>query len=341
MAIKNMFFNCHAYDCVRNLCESERPQILQGFGVTKHLSASVFKAAKDSGVQTIMRLSDYALLCPNSTALDGNGNVCLDFECFSKGGLRCIRTKCVKSSLLASFVGLCDTKGNKFLNLYKKYVDHWIAPSKFIRDIFIQRYNIPEDKITHLPIFYDSSHCDVISENDGYILYAGRIDKEKGIKTLLSAVETNTNNKVKIAGDGPLSDEIASIVKEKKLNVELLGFQDFNSLKNLIKKSMFLVVPSEWYENSPNIALEAFAYGKPVIGSRIGGIPELVRDNETGLTFESGNVDDLREKISYMINNPEKVIEMGKNARKFVEQELNAEKHYEKLMEIYQSVIML
>jgi len=110
---------------------------------------------------------------------------------------------------------------------------------------------------------------------------------------------------------------------------------DGEKLKNEICQSKFLVIPSEWYENYPRSVIEAFACGKPVIGSRIGGIPELVKNKETGLTFEPGKVDDLRAKINYMIDNPEKVIEMGKNARRFVEQELNAEKHYEDLMDIY------
>ncbi|MFC2161880.1 glycosyltransferase, partial [Acidobacteriota bacterium] len=99
--------------------------------------------------------------------------------------------------------------------------------------------------------------------------------------------------------------------------------------------SKFIVIPSECYENNPRSVIEAFALGKPAIGARIGGIPELVRNHETGLTFESGNVEDLREKISDLLNNPDKIVDMGKNARAFVERELNAEKHYQRLMEIY------
>jgi len=119
-----------------------------------------------------------------------------------------------------------------------------------------------------------------------------------------------------------------------KENIKFLGYKTGEELKKEIRKSMFVVLPSEWYENNPRTVLESFALGKPVIGSRIGGIPELVRDGITGYTFEVGNVEDLKEKIVYLVKNPQKVVEFGKNARKFVEENHNPEKYYEKLMEV-------
>ncbi len=108
---------------------------------------------------------------------------------------------------------------------------------------------------------------------------------------------------------------------------------------DLIRDCKFVVLPSEWYENYPYAVLEAFACGKAVIGSRTGGIPELVIDNETGLTFEMGNSDELSQKISHLLKNPEIALRLGENARSFVKQELNPEKHYEKLMEVYMKLI--
>lgn len=102
---------------------------------------------------------------------------------------------------------------------------------------------------------------------------------------------------------------------------------------------MFVILPSEWYENNPYAVIEAFALGKPVIGSRIGGIPELVKDFETGLTFEPGNEEDLRKNILYLSDNSEKIMTLGANARKFVEQNYDQEYHYQKLMKIYQYAI--
>ena len=102
---------------------------------------------------------------------------------------------------------------------------------------------------------------------------------------------------------------------------------------------MFLVIPSEWYENYPRTVIESFALGKPVLGARIGGIPELVRDWETGLTFESSNICDLKIKIGLMLKNNKKIPEMGGKAREYVEQELNSDIHYSRLIKIYKKAI--
>lgn len=118
-----------------------------------------------------------------------------------------------------------------------------------------------------------------------------------------------------------------------------LGYQTGEDLKREMSNPLFVVIPSEWYENNPRSVIEAFALGKPVVGARIGGIPELVKGGETGLLYESGNVEDLRDKIEALLKDKERIEFMGRNARKFVETELNTDLHYEKLMKIYQSVM--
>ena len=134
-----------------------------------------------------------------------------------------------------------------------------------------------------------------------------------------------------------MKDELVASVKANGIkNVEFLGYKTGDELKNIVKNALFTVIPSEWYENYPLAVIESFALGKPVIGASIGGIPELVRDNETGLTFESGNEADLRAKLAQLLPHLKEIERMGRNARKFVEDELTAEKHYHGLMDIYQ-----
>jgi len=99
-------------------------------------------------------------------------------------------------------------------------------------------------------------------------------------------------------------------------------------------------LPSECYENAPMSVIEAMAYGKPVIGARIGGIPEMVIDGVTGFTFESGNATDLREKLFHVLNLSNKSLEsMGRAARRSAEQYFSAENHYQKLMTLYKKVL--
>ncbi|MCF6153377.1 MAG: glycosyltransferase [Candidatus Kuenenia stuttgartiensis] len=114
-----------------------------------------------------------------------------------------------------------------------------------------------------------------------------------------------------------------------------LGYQKGDELYREIKKSKAVVLPSEWYENNPISVLEAFALGKPVIGARIGGIPELIKEKETGLLFEPGNSIDLREKIELLLSDDALCNKMGNSAKKLVEEEFNPEKHYQSLLKIY------
>ncbi|OOP57052.1 MAG: group 1 glycosyl transferase, partial [Candidatus Brocadia carolinensis] len=158
--------------------------------------------------------------------------------------------------------------------------------------------------------------------------------------TLIDAVKNIANITLKIIGEGPIKEDLELKVRNEKItNVCFLGYKTGRELNEEVRKAMFVLCPSEWYENNPRCIVEGYALGKPVIGARIGGIPELVRDNETGLTFESGNSEDLHLKIQYLLNNRDNIIEMGKNARNHVTQELDAEKHYIKLLDIYQKTI--
>jgi len=172
--------------------------------------------------------------------------------------------------------------------------------------------------------------------NTGSILFAGRLSKEKGVITLLRAVK-GLDTLFRIVGDGPMREKCETFIKEERIsNVKFEGYKTGKELEDAFRNAAFLIFPSEWYENAPMAVLEAFAYGKPVIGSNIGGIPEMVINGETGFLFEPGNHHELREKIKFLLSHPDLVIEMGRRARRKVEQEYNAKLHYERLMEVYE-----
>jgi glycosyltransferase involved in cell wall biosynthesis len=164
--------------------------------------------------------------------------------------------------------------------------------------------------------------------------------RNKGLSTLVDAVKSIDDIELKIIGEGPLKAYLFNrIYDENIVNVRLLGFQNMFQLHNEIRDSMFTVVPSELYENNPLAVIESFALGKPVIGSNIGGIPELVVDNETGNTFEPGNAADLELKIRSLKDNPDLIVKMGISARRYVENQLNADAYYQKLESIYNDIL--
>jgi len=176
---------------------------------------------------------------------------------------------------------------------------------------------------------------------ENYFVYAGRLIKNKGIWTLIKAAKKLPKNlELKIAGTGPEEEKIKDYLKKNKIrNIKLVGFLKQEALKELMKKSMFSVLPSELYEHCPLAILEAYALGKPVIGSNLGSIPELIRDGQTGLLFKPNSSLDLREKINYLASHPEKIKSFGKNAFDLVGQEYNQEDHYLRLINIYESLL--
>ena len=139
-----------------------------------------------------------------------------------------------------------------------------------------------------------------------------------------------------IVGEGPIKSELEEFIKMNRLdNVVLAGFQKGKKLIDLIANAQFVVVPSEWYENSPFVIYEPFCLGTPVLGARIGGIPEFITEGWNGWLFSSGDADELSKKLNLILNAPEELTRMGKNAREFAENNFTAEIHYDKITEIY------
>ena len=172
------------------------------------------------------------------------------------------------------------------------------------------------------------------------IVYFGRLIKIKGLITLFDAVKELKAVKLKIIGDGPLREELMlKAEKENIKNIIFSGYKKGKALQEEIKKAMFVILPSEVYENNPYSILESFALGKPVVGSHIGGIPELCKENLTGLTFTPGNSRELRQKIKILVSNPHRITEMGENARNFIEEMYDPGQYYEKLVGIYKKVL--
>jgi glycosyltransferase involved in cell wall biosynthesis len=174
------------------------------------------------------------------------------------------------------------------------------------------------------------------SADQGYALYFGRLSREKGVETLLEAHKAVCEAiELKVVGTGPLEAGLRDIHPQ----VDFLGYQSGEALEQIIANSAFVVVPSEWYENCSMVVLEAMALGKPIIGSRTGGIPEQVEDGITGFLFEMGNVDELAEKMKLLSQSPYLRCQMGQAARTRLEQEYSLEGHCTNLLKIYEELL--
>lgn len=309
-----------------------KPDVVHLHNFAHQISPSLLHIIKKYHIPTVMTLHDYKLVCPIYTLLSG-GNLCQ--KCQNSKYYWCFIKRCTKNSYPKSLLNTLEMiLHHQILRIYD-LIDIFISPSQFLKQK-IKSMGF-KGEIIHLPNFINLSHFTMSSNSDSNgLCYFGRLSPEKGLFTLLKAMK-NRKTELKIIGDGPLKTLLEQYVKKDNMkNIKFLGYLYGKNLHKEISSSMAVVLPSEWYENNPLSIMEAFALGKPVIGSRIGGIPELVKDHITGLTFESGNIIDLREKMTILKKNPEKSTEMGKNAREYVGKNLNSEHIYKKLMPIYE-----
>lgn len=291
----------------------------------KHTPA-ILPALKKRGIPIVHSLHEYKLACPVYT-MQRHGNNC-DL-CVQGSALNCIRHRCKDGSLLRSMVMTLESKFARILGDVR-LVDRFICVSEFQRKI-MARSGIPADKLVTLHNFVETANYTASYNNDGYLLYFGRIEKLKGLQTLIHAV-ARTGHKLVIAGKGSwmpeLVQEIAGLPK-----VSYVGFQVGDQLKNLVKNASAIVVPSQWYENCPMSVLEAKACGKPVIGARIGGIPELVREHKDGFLFAPGDVDSLIRSLNRF--DAADLSILARAARRDVETRFSATTHLAALMNVY------
>jgi glycosyltransferase involved in cell wall biosynthesis len=330
-----LLYSFEAKNKIAQLIKSESPDIAHLNNIYHQISPSIIDTLKKNRIPIVMTLRDYKLTCPVYTHLSHN-QVC--DECRKHRFYKVVTHRCTKNSFLKSTINMVEMYlHHSILHIYNK-VDCFIAPSKFLRDKTLELGF--KGNIVHLPNFIDvSEYIPVYPATENSLVYFGRLSEEKGLFTLLDAIK-RLDIQLKIIGDGPQKELLLQKIKQEQIsNVSLLGYKNRKELLPEIQQSIGVVIPSEWYENNPRAILESFAVGKPVIGSNIGGIPELVKDSETGFLFTPGNSEALRDKIIQMKSNLQKTREMGRTARHFVETNLNPDKHYQQLIEIYEQAM--
>jgi len=330
-----MIYSFEAKQKIEKLIKTANPDIAHLHVFQHQLSPSIIRGIKKFNIPLVNTVHDLKVICPNYKMMN-NGTVCE--KC--KGGkyYNCLLSKCVKNSTSGSLVSTCEAYFHRLLKSYSM-VDMFICPSNFIKNKMID-FGMPENKTIYIPNFIDVNKFNPTYENEDYFVYFGRLSEEKGLKTLLKAMKHVRTSKLIIVGTGPIEEDLYNMITSLNLeNVEMAGFKSGEELFRIVKKSRFSIIPSECYENCPVSVLEAMALGKPVIGANIGGIPELIDENNTGLIFQRGNEESLAEKINFLLENPKVTEELGINSRKKVEAEYNEMLHYHKILQVYSKVL--
>jgi glycosyltransferase involved in cell wall biosynthesis len=326
-------FNKQAQEKLSQLIEETQPDIAHVHSIYHHLSPSVLHTLKKHNLPVLLTLHDYKMVCPNYIFLDGERNVCE--ACEGKHFWKATTKKCFRNSYAASALVTAEAYVNKWKKSYLNNVDVFVSPSKFLGDK-ISLYGYERKPVLVQPYTLDLDEYEPSYEQSDYFVFMGRLTHEKGVNFLLDAAKNIHGADLYILGTGPLEADMRARVENEKLtNVKMLGYKGGQELRDIVRRAKFTVITSEWHDNSPLVIYESLSLGNPIIGSRMGGIPELIEEGVDGYVFDRGDTETFIGRVNELIAEPDKTIQMGKNARKKAEALYGFDEHYAKLMKLY------
>jgi glycosyltransferase involved in cell wall biosynthesis len=311
---------------------ANRPQIAYFFNTFPLISPSAYDACRAASIPVIQGLHNFRLMCP-SAIFFREGKLCED--CLGKTPpWPGVWHKCYHDSRSHSAAVAIMMTAHRWLRIWQNKVDLFVAPSEFARKKFIAG-GLPAEKIFVKPNFV-LRDPGIRSGLGKYALFMGRLSKEKGLATLIDAWRRLDAIPLKIVGGGVLDITVQNQIHSYGLkNVELLGELPPAQAQSLLQEARFLVFPSECYETFGMSIIEAYAYGVPVLASRLGAMEELVAEGRTGLFFHAGDSAELATKAEWAWTHPDQLAEMGKEARQEYERKYTAEANYKLLMQLY------
>ncbi|HMD39645.1 MAG TPA: glycosyltransferase [Candidatus Acidoferrum sp.] len=315
----------------------EKPDVAHFHNTVPLISPSAYYACAEAGVPVVQTLHNYRLLCPGANLLR-DGRVCE--ECLGKSlAWPGILHGCYRDSHLATAAVAAMLAGHRAMGTWLEKIDVYVALTEFARRKFIEG-GLPGDRISVKTNFVE---CDPGPKQcpGGYALYVGRLSEEKGLRVLLAAwARIRGDIQLKVAGDGPLREEIASIILRQRLGtVELLGHLSPQEIRSLMQGAYSLVFPSICFENFPLAIAEAFACGLPVIAPNQGAMAEIVADGATGLHFIPADPEELAGKVEWAWMHPQEMAAMGRAARAEFESKYTAAAALKQLENLYKSVL--
>lgn len=325
-----IIYSVEARKKIRLILDEFSPDVVHlnnfNYQLTPSIILEIVQWRKKGGKECkiIYTAHDYQLICPNHMLYNIEEN-CICEKCIDGHFGNCLKNKCIHGSGMRSAIGALEAFFWNRIKVYR-HIDKIICCSNFMKEK-IDKNLILADKTLALHNFVEE-HIDSKNEKKKYVLYFGRLAEEKGVLTLQKVCRALPDIPFVFAGNGPLEN-----IMEKLPNVSYVGFKSGEELIKLISEAQFSIYPSEWYENCPFSVMESQMYGTPVVGARIGGIPELIIEGKTGLLFTSGDEKDLKAKIEFLWKDKKKIEEYSQNCIKTKFD--TVEKYCEKLIQIY------
>jgi glycosyltransferase involved in cell wall biosynthesis len=296
--------------------------------------ASSIKAARDAGVKVIFMVTDYFMMCPmgimmraNSELCDGpdNGRNCLRY-CFPYVDWERMQRRNSDARMLVDCCNLL------------------LSPSRFLIRLFDQVGFIPGDRFVLSRHGFDytkkTNHFDRQLDKVITFGYIGTIQHHKGVHVMIEGFQKCSRRNIRLQVWGGCFNEIEyekNLIEKAKGDprIEFKGYYEFNEVERILRDIDVVIVPSIWYENAPLTISTSLAYGIPVITSDVGGMSEMVKNGQNGLTFSIGDPADLSKKIGLIADNADLLVKFKRNIRypiRLEEEAFNTELVYKQLM---------
>lgn len=334
-----MVYSNEAKKSFKKFLKTHNPDIVYILYYQNKMSCSIVDAAYEMGIPVVHRISDYSLVVPCSMMYN-QGKRCLCEKCLYGTKFNAISERCIYGSAIYSLVKVLALQVQKWRRISKKTAAY-VFPSSFTMSKFVEA-GFDKEKLYFVPTLFNKATLkDGLNiEWQNFALYIGRVDPDKGIKTLLNGfIDTPYNLKIIGYTSKDYLVELQEYLKGKNHQIEFLGKMDFDQMQEYLSKCLFTIIPSEWYDNLPNTLIEAFAMNKCIVASNIGSLAENIEDEKTGMLFECKNADELREKVDYLFTHKEKAEEWGKNAALLANERFSIDTHYNALMKVFENVL--
>ena len=309
-ASARMLYSRSAETGIEAVVKNFRPDIVHLHNIYHQLSPSVLRPLARAGIPSVMTLHDYKLACPTYQFLD-HGKVCE--ACLGGHFYHAVTHRCKDGSLAASLLASVESYAHGITHAYSP-IELFIAPSRFLAGKMTEAGVFPE-RMRHLNHFIDADAIATKRETGGPFVYAGRLSPEKGVDVLVKAAGELPGVMIEVLGDGPerpALERLAAGVAPGR--VRFHGRVGKAEVHAAMRSAIAVVVPSRWHENQPVTILEAFACGVPVIGTRLGGIGELVDDGVNGFAIDPDRPSALAASMGDLASDPRHAMEMGSAA---------------------------
>jgi glycosyltransferase involved in cell wall biosynthesis len=343
--ICRLFYAKDVEKAITRIVLDTRPQVAYILHYLRKLSPSLLVGLKKAGIPIVVRLSDYAMVCPQAHCLRDD----LPCDLCVKGDLwPSISYKCVQKNRAASALNALATWYHRYRH-YFDLIDVFVVTNQFMYKMMINA-GFQESRLRCIPTFTDIERFKPDKNiKRKYITYVGRLENIKGVHVLIDALsllhskrlDLNIETKILGAGDVLYRDWLVEKVQQTGIenSVHFVGEVASREIANILRQSLLSVVPSLWYENLPNSILESYASGVPVLASDIGSLKECIINGETGYLFHCGDAGNLAKYLEYCFNHPGETRAMGRKAREVAEQQYSSENHIVALEKLFNELI--